>query len=69
MNKKLTSPNDIPGGLSQPALRALAHAGLTNLEQISKLTLQEFKNLHGVGPKAVKPILEAMEAKGLYFAE
>ncbi|WP_152391884.1 helix-hairpin-helix domain-containing protein [Paenibacillus guangzhouensis] len=69
MNKKLTSPNDIPSGLSQPALRALAHAGLTNLEQISKLTLQEFKNLHGIGPTAVKPIVEAMEAKGLFFSK
>ncbi|WP_314589871.1 hypothetical protein [Paenibacillus terrigena] len=69
MNKKLTSPNDIPSGLSQPALRALANAGLTNLEQISKLSLKEFKNLHGIGPSAVRPIQEAMEAKGLSFSE
>ena len=69
MNKKLTSPNDIPSGLSQPALRALANAGLMNLEQISKLSLKEFKNLHGIGPGTVKPIQEALEAKGLSFSE
>ncbi|WP_410511498.1 DNA-directed RNA polymerase subunit alpha C-terminal domain-containing protein [Paenibacillus sp. BR2-3] len=59
--------NDFPTGLSQPALRALANSGVTRLEQISKLSERELKQLHGLGPKAVKQLREALELQGLSF--
>ncbi|MBD3917872.1 hypothetical protein H8B09_03835 [Paenibacillus sp. PR3] len=56
-----------PEGLAQPALRALRNAGITRLEQLTTLTEVEFKGLHGVGPKAVTLLRQALEAKGLSF--
>jgi hypothetical protein len=68
-NEKLQPPNDIPPGLGQPAYRALAAAGYTELEQLTKITEGELLKLHGVGPKAVRIIREALQAKGWSFAD
>ncbi|WP_240545879.1 hypothetical protein [Paenibacillus artemisiicola] len=59
--------SDLPAGLSKPAQRALANAGLTGLAQVAKLSAGEFQALHGIGPKAVGLIREAMAVKGLRF--
>ncbi|WP_150268494.1 helix-hairpin-helix domain-containing protein [Paenibacillus tepidiphilus] len=56
-----------PAGLSQPALRALAHAGYRTLEQLSAVSGSELLKLHGMGPKGVRLLREALEAKGLSF--
>jgi predicted flap endonuclease-1-like 5' DNA nuclease len=69
MNSQQKLDNNFPAGLSQPALRALANVGITRLEEISKLSESELKQLHGIGPKAVKQLREAMEAKGLTFSD
>ncbi|SFI50872.1 hypothetical protein SAMN02799624_01114 [Paenibacillus sp. UNC496MF] len=58
---------DLPAGLSKPARRALANAGLTGLAQVARLSAGEFLALHGIGPKAVDLIREAMAVKGLGF--
>jgi hypothetical protein len=42
-----------PSGLPQPALRALANAGYTKLEQVKKVSDAELLALHGMGPKAI----------------
>jgi|AutmiccommuBRH23_1029490.scaffolds.fasta_scaffold00301_51 DNA uptake protein ComE-like DNA-binding protein len=60
--------NDLPVGISQPAIRALAAAEITNLEQFTKISKDELVKLHGVGPKAIRMISEALEEKGLQFA-
>jgi hypothetical protein len=39
-------------GLSQPALRALVAAGVTNLTDLSRVTEPELAALHSMGPKA-----------------
>lgn len=59
----------LPPGLARPALRALAAAGYTSLDQLSKVTEEELKALHGMGPKAIRTIRAALEEEGRSFAE
>jgi hypothetical protein len=61
--------SDLPAGLSAPALRALAGAGYVRLEQLSKVSEADIKRLHGMGPKGIKLLRQALEAKGLTFAD
>ena len=60
---------DFPPGVAQPALRALAAAGYTRLEQLAKVKEPDLLKLHGMGPKAIRLIREALEARGLSFAD
>lgn len=64
-----TQMSDLPQGLAQPALRALAGAGLFQLDQLTHLTEQELKQLHGIGPKAIELLRRALHEKGLSFSE
>lgn len=57
-----------PPGLSQPALQALIHAGYTSLEQLTAATAKELLALHGMGPKGIRILREALAAEGLAFA-
>lgn len=59
---------DLPAGLSQPALRALAGAGCTQLDQVAQLSESEIKRLHGIGPKAIVLLRQSLAARGLSFA-
>jgi hypothetical protein len=61
--------SDLPTKLSAPALRALAGAGIRRLEQLTKVSEAEIKRLHGMGPNGLKQLRDALEAKGLSFAE
>ena len=61
--------DDLPLGIGRPAHNALIHAGYLNLEQISKLKGSELGKLHGVGPKAIGIIPQALAARGLSFKE
>lgn len=65
-----TSPqaSDFPSGLSQPALRALANAGYSQLDQLTKVTESDLGKLHGMGPKALRQLREALAEQGLSFA-
>lgn len=56
-----------PDGLARPALRALAGAGLQRLDELTDLREGELLSLHGMGPKAVKTLRQALLAKGLSF--
>ncbi|WP_114379644.1 DNA-binding protein [Paenibacillus prosopidis] len=69
-NEVLDEPeSDLPAGLSKPALRALAGAGYMRLEQFTKISEAEVKKLHGMGPKALELIRQALAAKSLSFAD
>ena len=61
--------SDLPDKLSQPAQRALAGAGIRNLQQLTKFSETEIKQLHGIGPNAMQQLRTALAAKGLSFAE
>ncbi|WP_328803884.1 helix-hairpin-helix domain-containing protein [Paenibacillus glycinis] len=66
-NQSQQPGSDLPEGLSKPAQRALANAGLNSLAQLSGLSASEFKELHGIGPKAIELLSRALERKGLSF--
>ncbi|MNO98560.1 hypothetical protein D3C76_903080 [compost metagenome] len=60
--------NELPIGLAKPAQRALANHGITNLEEVTKYSENELKQLHGIGPNAVKQLRNALELRGLSFS-
>ena len=60
--------SDLPIKLSAPARRALVGAGYLRLEQLANLSEAEIKQLHGIGPNALKQLRFALSAKGLSFA-
>jgi DNA-directed RNA polymerase alpha subunit len=43
--------SDLPIELAAPARRALAEAGIERLEQLTKMSEAEIKQLHGIGTK------------------
>lgn len=54
-----------PRGIGAPATRALQGAGYTQLHQLAGLPVAELKKLHGMGPKALRVLQEALEEQGL----
>lgn len=68
--KQLANETDeLPAKLAKPAQRALAGAGITRLSQLSKITEAELAKLHGMGPKALGQLREALAAVGKSFAK
>lgn len=51
---------DLPRAIGAPATRALTGAGITTLAQVAALTDAELLALHGVGPRAVRILREAL---------
>lgn len=64
-----THPNAaaFPAGLSGPALRALATAGIRSLRGLTRWTERDVARLHGMGPKGVRVLKQALAAEGLEF--
>jgi len=63
------SGHDFPAGLSQPAVRALLRAGYTQLDQLTRVREADLLKLHGMGPKGVRLLREALRASGKSFAK
>jgi hypothetical protein len=61
-----TEGTDLPK-LAAPARRALASAGYTRLEDLTKAKESEVMRLHGMGPNAMAALREAMKERGLSF--
>ena len=55
----------LPRGIGAPATRALTAAGYTELSQLAGVPVAELKKLHGVGPRALRLLQEALEALGM----
>ncbi len=68
MDKRKPTESVWPAGVARPAQRALAGAGYTRLEQLVKVKASDLLKLHGMGPKAITALRNALEAKGLSFA-
>ena len=68
-NQNKTSETNLPKNIGQPATSALSYANIFHLEQLTKISADELLKLHGVGPKAIRLLSEALELKGLAFAE
>lgn len=52
---------------SQPALRALNEAGYFGLEHLTRVSKADLSKLHGMGPKALGILEQALGEKGLSF--
>src|SRR5499427_9375954 len=62
----MASPDaGLPGNIGAPATRALTAAGYTQLSQLANVPAAELKKLHGVGPKALRLLQEALEGHGM----
>jgi hypothetical protein len=59
MTRRNVSP-PLPAGLSKPALRALASAGYERLDQLTEARDEELLALHGLGPKGLRILREAL---------
>ena len=62
------SDSELPLGIGRPATRALALAGYTRLEHFTAVAEADLLRLHGVGPKALRVLGEALAERGLRFA-
>jgi hypothetical protein len=58
----------LPATLARPAQRALANAGYTQLDQVTAVSEAELARLHGIGPKALAQLRQALADQGLAFA-
>ena len=56
--------SDLPR-IGAPATRALASIGVTRLEQVADLSEAELLALHGFGPRALRLLTEALEARDM----
>jgi pimeloyl-ACP methyl ester carboxylesterase len=60
--------SDPPAGIGKPAQRALSAAGYARLDQLAQVTESDLLRLHGMGPKALARLSEALADAGLSFA-
>jgi DNA-directed RNA polymerase alpha subunit len=63
---KAETVSDLPN-IGKPATRALTNAGYLQLTQLTQVTESEILKLHGVGPKAVRILNDALKEKDLKF--
>ncbi len=64
-----THPNAaaFPSGLSGPALRALAAAGIRSLAALSRYRESDVRAMHGMGPSALRSLRTALREAGRDF--
>lgn len=55
----------LPGNIGAPATRALTAAGYTELGKLANVPAPELGRLHGVGPKALRLLQEALEQQDM----
>ena len=60
-----TAEAGLPRSIGAPATRALTAAGYTELGQLADVPAAELAKLHGVGPKALRLLQEALKERGM----
>ena len=70
-SSELTHPNRdaFPKGVSGPALRALRGADIRSVADLERWTKTDLLALHGMGPKALDILREALTASGRQFRQ
>ncbi|MFJ9416480.1 DNA-binding protein [Streptomyces sp. NPDC101227] len=58
----------LPPRIGAPARRALERAGYLRLSQLAGANEAELRQLHGMGPKALGILRDALAAQGMSFA-
>lgn len=64
-NRPAPDESGFPPKMGAPARRALENAGYTQLDQLAGLSKAQLLKLHGMGPKAMGMLRDALAAKGL----
>jgi predicted flap endonuclease-1-like 5' DNA nuclease len=65
----LTHPdNELPRAIGRPATNALHLEGIYRLDQVVGRSERELLALHGVGPKAIRLLKEALAEQGMSFS-
>jgi hypothetical protein len=59
-----TPDSGLPRSIGAPATRALTAAGYSELSQLANVPAAKLSKLHGVGPKALRLLQEALQAQG-----
>jgi hypothetical protein len=65
----MSESSGIPARIGKPAYRALAAKGITELGRLTKFTENELLAMHGVGPKAVAILRDALAETGMSFLD
>jgi hypothetical protein len=60
----MTQPDELPR-IGAPATRALAAVGVTRLSQLTEYRADDLHGLHGMGPRAISILRQALADQGL----
>jgi len=60
---------DLPDEIGKTAARELSLNGITTLRQVAAHSKKELLAIHGVGPKAIAILGEALAVQGLDYEE
>jgi predicted flap endonuclease-1-like 5' DNA nuclease len=58
---------DLPNEIGKTAARELSRNGITSLRQVAGHSKKELLAIHGVGPKAIAILGDALAEKGLDY--
>lgn len=58
---------DLPHEIGKTAARVLSLQGVASLQQVADHSKEELLALHGIGPKALAILGDALAAKGLAY--
>jgi predicted flap endonuclease-1-like 5' DNA nuclease len=64
-----STSGDLPSNIGAPASRALNGVGITALLALALWREADIRALHGVGPKALGILREALRTRGLAFKD
>jgi predicted flap endonuclease-1-like 5' DNA nuclease len=60
---------DVPDEVGKTAARALSARGIKSLKAAARWTGKDLLAIHGVGPKAIRILADALSGQGLAFKE
>lgn len=60
---------DLPDAIGKTAARELALNGITTLAEVARHSTKELLAIHGVGPKAVRILGEALAEQGRSYRD
>ena len=60
---------DLPDEIGETAARELSLNGITSLQQVADHSKRELLAIHGVGPKAIAILGDALAARGLGYKQ
>jgi hypothetical protein len=60
---------DLPNEIGKTAARELSYHGIDSLQKVSEHSKKELLAIHGVGPKAIAILGDALTARGLGYRD